>query len=234
MPCYFFSGGQYIRVTRVSDTDLGAVDRNFPVPISHWGWRGSFGQNGIDAALYSVTKLYFFKGGEYIRLTRAEAGGGSLDPGFPVPISHWGWGRFGQNGIDAALYSGPKLYFFSGGEYIRLTRAEAGGGSLDPGFPVPISHWGWGSFGQDGIDAALYSRTKLYFFKGGEYIRLTRDDAGGGSLDQGYPQPISNWGWGSFGMNGIDDALFSGIDSVTIPGGPSKLPSNPGSQQDPD
>ena len=70
----------------------------------------------------------------------------------------WGWGSFGANGIDAALYSGPKCYFFSGGEYIRVTRGETGAGTVDPGYPRSIAdNWGWGSFGANGISAALYS-----------------------------------------------------------------------------
>ena len=28
---------------------------------------------------------------------------------------------------------------------------------MDPGYPAPISNWNWGSFGAQGIDAALYS-----------------------------------------------------------------------------
>jgi hypothetical protein len=239
MPCFFFSGSQYIRVNRDNDTDLGFVERGYPAPISEWGWGGSFGSKGISDALYSETKLYFFSGAEYIRLTRAAAGGGTLDPGFPVSISEWGWGSFGRNGIDAALFSEAKLYFFSGGQYIRLTRAAGGGGNLDPGYPAPISEWGWGSFGSNGIDAALYSGAKLYFFSGTQYIRMTRAAGGGGKLDPGYPAPISDWGWGNFGSNGISAALFSGFDSGidTVPGaggGGSGLGGDPPGPGDPD
>ena len=49
---------------------------------------------------------YFFSGREYIRVTRGETDVGSMDPGYPAPISKWNWGDFGANGIDAALYSG--------------------------------------------------------------------------------------------------------------------------------
>jgi len=90
-------------------------------------------------------------------VTRGDTGPGTVDPGYPKPISVWGWGNFGANGIDAALYSGPKCYFFSGGEYIRVTRGNTGAGTVDPGYPKPISVWGWGSFGAKGINAALFS-----------------------------------------------------------------------------
>src|SRR5437016_5587557 len=69
--------------------------------------------------------------------------------------------------IDAALYSGSKCYFFHGSRYLRVTRGDTGPGTVDSGYPAPISNWGWpGGFGAAGIDAALYSGTKCYFFKG--------------------------------------------------------------------
>ena len=95
-----------------------------------------------------------------------------MDVGYPRTISpNWGWGSFGANGIDAALYSGSKCYFFAGGEYIRVTRGVTGPGTIDPGYPRPIApNWGWGAFGANGIDAALYSNSKCYFFSGDQYI----------------------------------------------------------------
>jgi hypothetical protein len=218
MKDYFFSGKQYIRVTR-TDTGPGVVDPGYPRPISSsWGW-GAFGANGIDAALYSGSKCYFFSGKEYIRVTRGVTGPGTVDPGYPRPISpNWGWGAFGANGIDAALYSGSKCYFFSGKEYIKVTRGETGPGTVDAGYPRPISVWNWGSFGANGIDAALYSGSRCYFFSGNRYIRVTRSDQGAGTVDAGYPKPISpNWGWGSFGANGVSAALYSGGPYAPIP-----------------
>jgi hypothetical protein len=141
-----------------------------------------------------------------------------VDPGYPAPISSWGWGEFGAAGIDAALYSGSKCYFFSGDQYIRVTRGETGSGSVDAGYPRPISVWGWGEFGADGIDAALYSGSVCYFFSGDQYIRVHRADEGAGRLDPGYPRRISeNWGWGEFGADGIDAALYSGGQLVAPP-----------------
>jgi hypothetical protein len=218
MKDYFFSGSQYIRVTR-NDTGPGTVDPDYPRAISpNWGW-GSFGANGIDAALYSGSKCYFFSGNQYIRVTRDVTGPGTVDPGYPRPISpNWGWGSFGANGIDAALYSGSKCYFFSGKQYIRVTRGETGPGTVDAGYPRPISVWNWGSFGANGINAALYSGSRCYFFSGDQYIRVTRSDEGAGTVDAGYPKPISpNWGWGSFGAKGISGALYSGGPYAAIP-----------------
>lgn len=215
---YFFSGNQYIRVVR-DDTGPGTVDAGYPRGISpNWGW-GSFGANGIDAALYSGSKCYFFAGSQYIRTTRGVTGPGTIDPGYPRAIApNWGWGAFGANGIDAALYSNSKCYFFSGKQYIRVTRGETGPGTVDAGYPRPISVWNWGSFGENGIDAALYSGSRCYFFAGDQYIRVTRADEGAGTVDAGYPKPISpNWGWGNFGRNGISAALNSAGPYAAIP-----------------
>ncbi|WP_177188118.1 hemopexin repeat-containing protein [Rhodococcus maanshanensis] len=206
--CYFFNGYQYIRVTR-TDTGPGTIDPGYPKNISEWQW-GTFGSNGIDAALYSGTKCYFFNGNQYIRVTRTDTGPGTIDPGYPKNISEWQWGTFGSNGIDAALYSGTKCYFFNGNQYIRVTRTDTGPGTIDPGYPKNISEWQWGTFGSNGIDAALYSGTKCYFFNGNQYIRVTRTDTGPGTIDPGYPKNISEWQWGTFGSNGIDTALYSG------------------------
>ena len=223
MPCYFFSGTQYIRVTR-GNTGPGAVDAGYPAPISAWNW-GKFGAGGIDAALYSGPVDYFFKGNQYIRVTRGNTGPGSVDAGYPAPIANWNWGKFGADGIDAALYSGPVCYFFKGNQYIRVTRGNTGPGSVDAGYPAPISNWGWGKFGANGIKGALNSGPVCYFFSGTEYIRVTRGNTGPGTVDAGYPQPISNWGWGEFASRGVDASLFSGTDS-NVPLPPIKEPQN--------
>jgi hypothetical protein len=196
--CYFFDGKRYVRVTR-GDTGAGTLDGGYPAPITRWRWPAGFGTRGIDAALYSGSKTYFFEGNRYIRVTRGDTGAGTLDPGYPASISKWGWpAGFGASGIDAALYSGSKTYFFDGDRYIRVTRDDAGPGTVDPGYPAPISNWGWpAGFGAHGIDAALYSGSKAYFFDGHRYIRVTRGDTGPGTVDPGYPADISNWKWPS-------------------------------------
>jgi hypothetical protein len=211
MPCYFFSGDKYIRVTR-GQVGVGSVDSGYPAPISDWGW-DNFGRHGIDAAMSSGPVDYFFSGAQFIRVNRGETGPGTIDHGSPAPISDWGWDDFGRHGIDAALYSDDKCYFFAGERYIRVSRGDVDPGEVDDGYPAPISDWGWGEFGRHGIDAALNSGAFAYFFSGDRYIRVSRaDDFGRGHVDEGYPAPISTWNWGSFGASGISAALFSGID----------------------
>src|SRR5208337_953150 len=212
---YFFSGTKYIRVTR-GDTGPGAIDPGYPAPISNWNW-GTFGANGIDAALYSGSKCYFFSGKEYIRVSRGVTGPGTVDAGYPAPISNWGWGAFGADGIDAALWSGSVCYFFKGKEYIRVLRGDTGPGVVDAGYPAPISAWNWGAFGANGIDGALYSGSKCYFFAGNQYVRVSRGDQEAGIMDPGYPAPISNWNWGAFGAGGIKAPLYSGGPLVAPP-----------------
>jgi hypothetical protein len=150
---YFFEGNRYIRVTR-GDTGPGTGDAGYPATISTWGWPSGFGSDGIDAALYSHTKCYFFDGNQYIRVTRGETGPGTVDPGYPATISNWGWpSGFGSDGIDAALYSRTKCYFFDGNQYIRVTRGDTGPGTVDPGYPASISNWRWprGFSGSTGV-----------------------------------------------------------------------------------
>lgn len=222
---YIFSGQEYIRVVR-GDADRGYAEHDDPKPIALWNFPGNFAQ-GIDAALYSGSKCYFFKGKEYISVTRDVEGPGLVDPGYPRPISDWGWpGTFGRNGIDAALWCGDVCYFFRGKQYIRVRRGEVGPGTVDPGYPKPISNWGWGSFGINGIDAALYSGSKCYFFSGTQFIRVSRGDEGPGIVDPGFPKDIhSYFNWpGKFGLRGIDAALYSGGPLVPPP--PQGLISN--------
>ncbi|WP_289017502.1 hemopexin repeat-containing protein, partial [uncultured Ornithinimicrobium sp.] len=220
---YFFSGDRYIRVTR-GDTGAGTVDPGYPAHVSAWGWPDDFGRDGIDAALPSGSKTYFFSGGRYIRVTRGETGPGTVDPGYPAHLSVWRWPSdfySPTRGLDAALYSGSRTYFFFGGSYIRVTRGETGPGTLDANYPRAIaSGWGWpDGFGRDGIDAALHSGSKSYFFSGGRYIRVTRGDSGAGTVDPGYPGDISAWGWpDGFGRDGIDAALHSGSKTYFFSG----------------
>jgi hypothetical protein len=189
--CYFFSGAEYIRVTRGGSCP-GVVDRGYPKPIQGvWGW-GAFGQAGIDAALRAVSKCYFFSGDQYIRVTRGDAGPGTVDSGYPKNIDQWGWGLFGQEGIDAALESGAKSFFFSGTQYIRVTRGNEEPWTIDHGYPKDISRLNWGTFGQDGIDAAMSAGTKAYFFSGNQYIRVNRTDTEPWTIEPGYPK---TWGW---------------------------------------
>jgi hypothetical protein len=217
---YFFSGSQYIRVTR-EDTGPGSEDDGYPKNITEWGWPKKFGSSGIDAALYSGSKCYFFRGSSYVRVTRGTEGPGSQDFTEPHPISEWGWpGNFGAKGIDAALWSGPVTFFFSGANYISVTRRDDEFGDASNAKILPISDWPFPTgFGRKGIKGAVYSGSVCYFFDEAQYIRVHRGIYGLGRRDPGYPRLIADvWAWrDGFGADGIDAALYSGGDLVPIP-----------------
>ncbi|NLP82176.1 hemopexin repeat-containing protein, partial [Acinetobacter baumannii] len=112
---------------------------------------------------------------------------------------HW---RGGYPADTAAVgrHCGVRRTHATLGRWLTLDRGEglpsSLAGTVDAGYPAPISNWNWPSgFGSTGIDAALYSGSKCYFFKGNRYIRVTRGDTGAGTVDAGYPAPITNWGW---------------------------------------
>jgi len=154
---------------------------------------------------------YFFSGDRYIKVLRGDEAPGAVELGYPKSIAAWNWDGFGKNGIDAALNSDTVDYFFAGKEFIRVTRGGHDHGKVDAGYPKPISAWGWGEFGKNGISAALNDGEKYYFFAGLEYIRVTRGDTGAGTIDAGYPKSISEWGWGPFGLlGGVRGAMKSG------------------------
>ena len=44
-----------------------------------------------------------------------------------------------QMTVDAALFSGSRCYFFDGNRYLRVTRGDTGAGTVDAGYPAPIS-----------------------------------------------------------------------------------------------
>lgn len=195
---YLFAGDHYLRGTVTAGSagvPVLSVDSDYPKSIGEWRW-GEFGRDGVDAAFRSGSKTYVFAGSEYIRITRGDAGPGSVDRGYPKSIRVWGWGEFGRDGVDAAFRWGSKTYVFAGAEYIRVSRGDTGSGSVDPGYPKPITEWGWGDFGRGGIDAAFDAGSRTFVFSGGRYVSIRHDgDREPGVVDTGYPAPVSNLGW---------------------------------------
>jgi hypothetical protein len=228
MIVYFFSGDKYIQYTR-GQTGPGSPATTTPQPISDWGWPKfnnglPFAANGIDAALYSGSKCYFFSGKYWVSVTRNEPTGViSQDYHAPQPISAWGWHQgFGANGIDAALWSGPVCYFFKDNKYIRVTRGQTDfGNGGDPGYPMTIPNgWGWPAPFASKVKGAFPSGLKIYAFSGNEYIRVSRGLEIAGFIDTGYPAKNTAWGWpAGFGESGIDAALYSGGDLEPQPAG---------------
>ena len=108
------------------------------------------------------------------------------------------------SGIDAALdtTTAGKIYFFKGSHYSRFTDAR-----VDSGYPV-LMPGGWRGLPpswSSGIDAAVAfaPTTKIYLFKGNQYVRLT-----GTQVDPGYPLRLPG-GW-----RGLPTSWHSGIDAA--------------------
>jgi len=155
-------------------------------------------------------KAYFFKGGQYLRYTVRpdlddEVLGDRPDPGYPKPINQETWPGLPWKDVDAVVnWGGGIACFFKGGEFIRynmkLDKAE-------PDTPMPINEYTWpGLPWTDGIDAAVnLGKGKVYFFKGGEYLRYDIEE---NKVDMGYPKPINDATWpGMIWTDGIDDVI---------------------------
>ena len=109
------------------------MDPGYPARISNWGWPAGFGSVRDRRRLFSRSKCYFFDGNRYIRVTRGNTGPGRWILGIRRDLELGLARRFRRSGIDAALYSRSKCYFFNGNRYIRVTRGDIGPGSVDPG-----------------------------------------------------------------------------------------------------
>ncbi|MEH6415746.1 hemopexin repeat-containing protein [Pseudomonas sp. CGJS7] len=139
---------------------------------------------------------HVFRGGDYYRYDIAAD---RVASGYPQSIAlNWpGLEKFagGARDIDAAFEAGNgKAYFFKDAQYLRYDLAAR---SVDPGYPAAISgNWpGLEKFagGARDIEAAFYfSRSKLYFFKGDQYIRYNLDND---RADHYYPGNLSDSTW---------------------------------------
>jgi hypothetical protein len=162
-------------------------------------------------------KAYFFKDGQYIRYTvRPELAddllGDRPDSGYPKPINNETWPGLIWSSFDAVVnWGNGKAYFFKGKEYIRY---DMSADRADAGYPKPISEQTWpGMIWTEGIDAAVnWGNGKVYFFKGGQYIRY---DIADDRADSGFPQPINGKTWpGLIWTDGFDDAVNWGNGKV--------------------
>lgn len=95
----------------------------------------------MDDALWSgtTTKIYFFRGSEYIRVDPNN--GWNVDPGYPKPIAgNWpGFPADFANGVDTAEWAdfNQRIYFFKGTRYIRVDPAN--NWNVEGGYPRDIN-----------------------------------------------------------------------------------------------
>ncbi|MGO4779350.1 hemopexin repeat-containing protein, partial [Lysobacter sp. 2RAB21] len=139
---------------------------------------------------------HVFRGSDYYRYDIAAD---RVASGYPQSIAaNWpGLEKFagGARDIDAAFEAGNgKVYFFKDAQYLRYDLAAR---SVDPGYPAPIAgSWpGLEKFagGARDIEATFFfSRSKLYFIKGDQYIRYNLDSD---RADSYYPGYLSDATW---------------------------------------
>jgi matrix metalloproteinase-14 (membrane-inserted) len=131
--------------------------------------------------------------------------GEKADPGYPKPINNETWPGLNWTHVNAVVLMGDgKACFFKGKEYVQY---DIENDRADPGYPKPINEQTWpGLTWPDGVDAAVnWGDGKIFFFKGGEYIRY---DINKGRADFGYPKRIEARNWpGMIWTDGIDDVV---------------------------
>lgn len=180
---FFFRGGRYLAYDARTDT----VDATRYPADTGPAWPGLAGvAAGPDAVLnWGDGSVGFFAGDVVVRYdVRADRVLGSpttIAAALPA-LAAAGFDR----DLSAAVHYRPgKALFFRGARYLRLDIAT---GSVEPGYPKPISA-GWtgidtAGFG-GGIDAAVnFGEGKAYFFRGSEYVRV---DIAANAVDPGYP-----------------------------------------------
>lgn len=155
-----------------------------------------------------ITKAYFIFGPRYARY---DANLDQVDAGYPKSIAgNWqGFPESGFNeGIDAAVeWPGDKVYFFKGNQYLRY---DITANRAETGYPLEIGAF-WNGLAPHGFDAGIeaavnWGNGKVYFFKGGQYLRY---DVEGDHIDEGYPLPIAG-SWPGF----VEAGFADGIDTV--------------------
>lgn len=164
------------------------------------------GATAFDAVLNPGTgKLFFFKGGEYLRYDLA-ADMADTTPAYPRPIAPW-WPGLWDAGVDSATELGDgKLAFFRGRDFAQYDLARD---AVDPGFPRPTASR-WPALGDAGVDAALLvtcsdGGRELHLFQGQQVLRFTPD--GGEAL--GGAQPVSQV-WPGLDPQPVDAVVEAG------------------------
>jgi hypothetical protein len=146
---YFFSRGQFVKVTAQGPTGPGIVTAP---PQSDEGWFPYKTAAGriTGAVKWTEDTSYFFSGDQYAtyHLAGLDINGDEMwGWGTRGHISDWHWpAGFGEGGIDDAIKWGEYVYVFSEGRYIRvhIENNVGPGHEADAGYPRSNSpHWAW-------------------------------------------------------------------------------------------
>jgi hypothetical protein len=133
---YFFKDSEYIRYDMKADR----ADPGYPKPINDRTWPGMIWTEGIDAVVnWGDGKVYFFKGGQYIRYDIKKD---RADNGYPKDINNQTFpGMIWTEGFDDAVnWGNGKVYFFRGKEYIRYDISKE---KADIDYPKKIESPAW-------------------------------------------------------------------------------------------
>lgn len=137
---YFFKGAQYIRY----DLAARSADAGYPATISgNWPGLEKFagGARDIEAAFFfSRSKLYFFKGDQYIRYNLDTDRADSYYPAYLSEATWPGSGYWPANWSGALNFNNSKSYVFKPGEYLRYDRTSD---RADAGYPAAITASSW-------------------------------------------------------------------------------------------
>jgi hypothetical protein len=195
---YFFKGGLWFEYDPRAGTDR-VVKGPVPIGDRFAGLDAAFA-GGIDAAVnWGDGFVYLFKGNRYWKYDALRE---RVDTVAPRKISE-GWPTLPADfaaGIDAAFNSGSgRAYFFKGDRYVRYDVENDRVDAPDPGtspYPRRIADAnGWRGLSaafHTGIDAAVNSGDgKVYFFKGGEYARLSFASRSVDVVTPPYPRSIA-------------------------------------------
>ncbi|MFI6849691.1 hypothetical protein OG535_40585 [Kitasatospora sp. NBC_00085] len=173
---WFFKGNQALK----TDPDGNKVEYG-PADITAseaWPALAPFGRD-IDAAVFSGTGFWFFKGNQCTKTSpdgrRAEV------PDSPI-TAEGNWpalaGTEFENGVDAAVESGDGgksgFWFFKGNQALKT---DPDGNKVEYGpadITAPEAWPALAPFGRD-IDAAVFSGTGFWFFKGNQCTKTTPD-----------------------------------------------------------
>ena len=205
---------EYIRVSRF-DVGPGSVNAGYPAPISNW--TGAPFEPTASTRLYSGSKCYFFKGNQYIHVTRGELVPELVDAAYSAPICNWRLGAFEPTASTWPCGADGLLYFFEKAtRYIVLPRRHRPG-TVNPGYPAPVSELELGFLrSQRHRRRALQRAPGVFLLRQAVHPRQSNPIISR-TIDPGYPAPISNWNCGAFGANGIDAALYGGGPLVAPP-----------------
>jgi Hemopexin len=121
------------------------------------------------------TKIYFFKGGQYIRYDRASD---ITDGSAAVVAGNWpGVAEAGFDQPGAAInFELGKVFFFKGDSYVRYDVADD---RVDPGYPLKIADQ-WPGMSDAGFATGIRSATDLFdgrdiWLPGAERMPATRN-----------------------------------------------------------